>query len=157
MSIFEKLAGLNLPDETTVSLSISEGADVFVHNETEVETALSETNVVSDVADLITTPGLDVTNSFGQNPIESLRDDGFLDDYVRGDFAFSEFVSEVINDNFYDQEFVEASTERYDHKRGFTTLSADFEVNLKNLLDTRPFLNGWEVSVPTEHGTLTLS
>ena len=156
MSIFEKLASLNLPNETTVSLSISEGTDVFVHNETEVETALSETSVVNDVAELITTPGLVVEDNYGQNPIASLRDEGFLDEYTRGDFAFTEFVSEVINDNFYDQSFVEASTERYDHKRGFTTLSADFNVNLQNLLETRPFVAGWTVSVPTENGTLTL-
>ena len=109
MSIFEKLAELNLPDETTVSLSISEGTDVFVHNETEVETALSETSVVNDVAELITTPGLKVTDTYGHSPVESLREEGFLDDYTRGDFAFTEFVSEVINENFYDQEFVEYS------------------------------------------------
>ena len=54
-------------------------------------------------------------------------------------------------------EFVESSTEKYDHKRGFCTLSADFEVDLKNLLETRPFLHSWEVSVPTPNGTLTLS
>ena len=157
MSIFEKLASLNLPNETTVSLSISEGTDVFVHNETEVETAINGTGVISEVADLITTSGLNVTDSYGHNPIECLRDEGLLDDYNRGDFSFGEFVSEAITDNFYDQEFIEYSTERYDHKRGFTTLSADFQVSLQNLLEVKPFLAGWEVSVPTENGTLTLS
>ncbi len=157
MSIFEKLSELNLPDDTTVSLSISEGTDVFVHNETEVETALSETSVVNDVAELITTSGLNVTSRWGDNPIQDLRDQDFLDDYERGSFSFSDFVAETIAENFYDQEFVEASTEKYDHKRGFCTLSADFQVALKDLLEARPFLHGWEVSVPTENGTLTLS
>jgi len=157
MSVFEKLSKLNLPDETKVSLSISEGVDVFVHNETEVETALSETSVVSDVAELITTSGLNVKSKWGGNPIQELRDQDLLEEYNRGDYAFSEFVADTIAENFYDQEFVESSTEKYDHKRGFCTLSANFEVSLQELLDKRPFIHGWEVSVSTENGTLTLS
>ena len=156
MSVFEKLGKLKLPDETKVSLTISEGTDVFVHNETEIETALSETSVVNDVAELITTPGLNVRSRWGDNVIQNLRDQDFLDDYERGSYSFSEFVAETITENFYDQECVEYSTERYDHKRGFCTLSADFEVSLKDLLDTKPMLFGWEVAVPTENGTLTL-
>lgn len=157
MSVFEKLKNLNLPSETKVTLALSEGADVFVHNETEVETALSETAVVNDVAELITTPGLNVSTRWGGNPIQSLRDLDLLEDYERGTEGFSEFVAETIGDNFYDQEFIEHSTEKYDHKRGFCTLSAEFQVELKNLLDARPFIHGWEVSVSTENGTLTLS
>tara|TARA_Y100001970_G_C13781530_1_gene625610 strand:- start:48 stop:521 length:474 start_codon:yes stop_codon:yes gene_type:complete len=157
MSVFEKLNNLNLPDETKVTLALSEGVDVFVHNETEVETAISETTVVNDVAELITTPGLDLATRWGDSPVQSLRDLDLLDDYERGSEGFSEFVSETIGENFYDQEFIEYSTEKYDHKRGFCTLSAEFEVQLKNLLASRPILYGWEVSVPTENGTLTLS
>lgn len=157
MSVFEKLSELNLPNDTKVSLSISEGTDVFVHNETEVETALSETSVVNDVAELITTSGLNVKSQWGESPIQGLRELDLLDDYERGSYSFAEFVAETIADNFYDQEFVESSTEKYDHKRGFCTLSAAFEVNLKELLDTRPFLHSWEVTVPTANGTLTLS
>ena len=156
MSVFEKLSNLNLPDETKVTLSLSEGTDVFVHNETEVDTALSETSVVDNVAELITTPGFAVATRWGENPIQTLRDQDLLDDYERGSESFTEFVAETIGENFYDQEFVEYSTERYDHKRGFCTLSAEFEVELKHLLDKRPFIYGWQVSVPTENGTLTL-
>ena len=42
MSIYKKLQSLNLTEETMVSLRYSEGTDVFVHNETEVETAMAE-------------------------------------------------------------------------------------------------------------------
>ena len=156
MSVFEKLENLNLPNETTVTLSLSEGADVFVHNETEVDTALSETSVVNDVAELITTPGLNLSTRWGVNPIQSLRELDLLEDYERGSEEFTDFVAETIGDNFYDQEFIEYSTERYDHKRGFCTLSAEFEVKLNHLLDKRPLIYGWEVTVPTENGTLTL-
>ena len=156
MSVFEKLNDLNLPDDTKVTLSLSEGTDVFVHNETDVDTALSETSVVDNVAELITTPGLSLSTRWGENPIQTLRDQDLLDDYERGSESFTEFVAETIGENFYDQEFVEHSTERYDHKRGFCTLSAEFEVELKHFLDTQPFVYGWQVSVPTENGTLTL-
>ena len=155
-TIFDKLKNLELPENTEVSLSLSEGTDVFVHNETEVETALSETDVVSTFSDLVATPGLNAKTRYGTDIIESLRDEGLLDDYERGTFNFAEYISEAITDNFYDVDLIDYSTEKYDHKRGFCTLTADVVVPLNTLLETRPFLGSWEVSVPTENGTLVL-
>lgn len=74
MSVIEKLKNLNLPDDAIVSLSYSEGTDVFVHNESEVDTALAETNVVDAYSELITTPGLTVNSSYGYGAMETLRD-----------------------------------------------------------------------------------
>ena len=156
MSIFETLTSMNLPGDTVVNLSLEEGTDVFVHNETEVETALENTSVVSSFAELISTPGLKVNDSYGNPILESLRDGGHLDDYNRGDFNFTEYLAETINDNFYDIDLIEYTTEKYDHKRGFTTLSAEASVTLDNLLETRPFVSFWNVSVKTPAGTLTL-
>jgi len=147
---------MNLAPETKVNLSYSEGVDVFVHNETDVDTALSETDVVSTFAELIATPGLDVTSQYGTNVLDSLRDEGLLESYERGTFAFSEYLTTTINDNFYDVDLIEYSTEKYDHKRGFTTLSAEVQVTLENFVETQPFLAGWEVSVKTEKGLLVL-
>ena len=156
MSIYETLTSMNLAPETKVNLSYSEGVDVFVHNETDVDTALSETDVVSTFAELIATPGLDVTSQYGTNVLDSLRDEGLLESYERGTFAFSEYLTTTINDNFYDVDLIEYSTEKYDHKRGFTTLSAEVQVTLENFVETQPFLAGWEVSVKTEKGLLVL-
>ncbi|MEE3233441.1 MAG: hypothetical protein VX294_04685 [Candidatus Latescibacterota bacterium] len=156
MSIFETLTSLNLAPETKVNLSYSEGVDVFVHNETEVETALSETDVVSTFAELVATPGLTVTSQYGTDVLESLRDAELLENYERGTFAFSEYLAETISENFYDVDLIEYSTEKYDHKRGFTTLSAEVQVTLENFVETQPELIGWEVSVKTEKGTLVL-
>ena len=156
MSIIEKLRNLNLSGDATVSLSYSQGTDVFVHNETDVDTALQDTDVVSTFAELIATPGLNVSSRYGGNVLESFRDEGWLDDYER-DGTFEEYLSEMIVENFYDQEFVEHSTEKYDYKRGFTTLSVDVEVPMSNLLENAYWISsGWEVSVKTENGTLTL-
>ena len=156
MSILEKLKNMNLPGDTTVTMSYSSGADVFVHNETEVETALEYTDVVSTFAELIATPGLKVQSMYGNNVLESLRDQGMLEDYAR-DGTFEEYLTETLSENFYDQEFIDHSTEKYDYKRGFTTLSTDVQVQLGNLLENAYWLSsGWDVSVKTENGTLTL-
>ena len=156
MSIFETLTSMNLPGETVVNLSYSEGTDVFVHNETDVETALSDTSVISSFSELIATPGITVSTNHGTNVLDSLREQGLLESYERGAFAFSDYLTETITDNFYDIDLIEYTTERYDHKRGYTTLSADVQVSLEEILTTQPALYGWEVSVKTAAGTLTL-
>jgi hypothetical protein len=156
MSIIQKIKELNLPEDASVSLNYSEGADVFVHNETEVDTALSETDVVSMFAALVATRGLQAESTYGTHILNSLRSDGLLDDYERGSFSFSEYITETLKENFYDQEFIEHSTEKYDHKRGYCTLSADVKVSVKNLLISSPYLGGWQASVKTDAGTLTL-
>jgi hypothetical protein len=155
MSITQKIKNLNLTDDALVTLTYREGADVFVHNETEVETALSDTDVVSSFANLIATPGLRVSSRWSGEILESLRSDGHLDDYERGSFAFEDYLTEYLTENFYDQEFIEYSTEKYDHKRGFCTLSTEVQVTVKDMITVSPFLSGWTASVSTENGTLT--
>ena len=155
MSIFERLAELELPDDTTVTMTYSEGTDVFVHNETAVDTAISDTDVISQFASLITTPGFHAEVPFVGNVMESMRNEGYFEDYERGSFAFEEYVTETIVENFYDQEFIESSVEQYDYKRGFCTLQTTVTAPLANFLASRPFVSGWTVSVRTSSGTLT--
>tara|TARA_Y100000592_G_scaffold11561_1_gene16324 strand:+ start:1478 stop:1948 length:471 start_codon:yes stop_codon:yes gene_type:complete len=155
MSILENLKNLNLDSDAVVSLSYSEGTDVFVHNETEVETALSETDVVNSFAELVSTPGLNVSTQYGGSVLESLREEGLLDDYGR-DYTFSEYLAETITDNFYDVDLIDYTTEKYDHKRGFCTLSADVNVTMGNVLESSPCLVGWKASVETDNGTLVI-
>ncbi len=156
MSITSKLKSLNLSDDAVINLSYSEGTDVFVHNETDVETALENTDVVQTLSELATIKGLDVTTAYGTGVLASLRDEGLLDDYERGTDGFSEYVAETIADNFYDVDLVDYSTEKYDYKRGFTTLSVDVNVPVSQVLEVNPSLSLWTVSVKTENGTLTL-
>ena len=145
-----------LPEDTMAVLTCSEGTDVFIHNETEVETALAETDVVYYLSELLATPGLDVRDCWsGSSILNTLREDGYLEDYGR-DNTFAEYLVETINENFYDTEIVESSTEKYDHKRGFTTLTAVVQVPVANLIHNTPLLGGWDVSVKTPHGTLNL-
>ena len=154
MSIITKLQSLNLEPDAMVTLTYSEGVDVFVHNETEVETAMAETDVISTFSELIATPKLQVSTQYGGNVLDRLREDEFLNDYSR-DGDFSSYLSEVISDNFYDVDFIEYSTEKYDHKRGFCTLTAQVQVPVDNIIEHSPFLSGWTASVNTSNGTLS--
>ena len=157
MSIVNKLKSLKIKPDAMATLIYSAGTDVFVHNETEIEDALAETDVVQTFSNLVTTPGLQVFNGYGDNILEELRDSGHLDDYCRGSFEFEEFVSEVVAENIYDFDFIDRSVEKYDHKRGFCTLTAAVQVPVSNLIEINPFLVGWDISVVTKDGTLTLN
>ena len=154
MSIIQKLKNLNLKNNPPITLVYESGTDVFVHNETEIETALSETETVSEFCDLVVTLGSSAMDNYGNYIIPSMRAEGFLEDYERND-TFSEYLTETLTENFYDQEFIESSVERYDHKRGFCTLEAVVKVSLDDFVEKSPFVSGWRVSVPTENGTLT--
>ena len=154
MSIITKLKSLNLEPDTMVTLTYSEGVDVFVHNETEVETAMAETDVISTFSELIATPKLKVSTQYGGSIIERLRQEEYLDDYAR-DGDFGAYLNEVISDNFYDVDCIEYSTEKYDHKRGFCTLTAQVQITADNIIAQAPFLSGWTASVSTSNGTLT--
>ena len=153
-TIAEKLQNLNVDDNAYITLEYSDGVDVFVHNETAVDTAVWETDVVSEFCGLIATPGLRAEDSWGNNILSELREGGWLDDYER-DYTFAEYLTETIRENFYDLEFIEKSVESYDYKRGFCTLSTTVKVPAANFIKTSPLVSGWNISVSTENGTLT--
>ena len=85
-----------------------------------------------------------------------MRNDGNLDDYERGSYNFEEFVSGVIRNEWY--EYLDVSTEHYDHKRGYTSVKAEMKITLNELLnaDTKsPYaFSNWDVEVQTPMGTL---
>jgi len=157
MSVVNKLKSMNLPEDTVVTLTYEEGTDVFVHNETEVDDAMSNTSVISEFAALIAQSKLDARNRWSGNVLEHLRAENYLDDYERGSCGFEEYLAETLTENFYDTELIDYSTEKYDHKRGFTTLTAQVDVPVSNFVDVNPILSGWKVSVETEDGTLTFN
>ena len=154
MSIAKKLQSLNLDDDAMITLVFEEGTDVFVHNETEVEDAMSNTSVINEFASLISQSKLDARNPWNGNILEHLRNEDYLEDYSRNG-EFQEYLAETLTENFYDTELIEYSTEKYDHKRGFTTLTAKVEVPFSNFVEVNPLVSGWTVSVETENGTLS--
>ena len=157
-STIEKLTNLNLTADAMATLTYKDGADVFHYNESEIETALAETDVVEQLAELISTPGLKALDQYDGNSILSnLRESGNLEDYERGSHNFSDYLTGMINENFQDLDLIDTSTEKYDHKRGFTTLTATVKVLVKDIISSQPHLGVWDVEVCTENGTLKLS
>ena len=156
MTTITKLKSLKLPEDAMLTLTYEEGADVFHYTGNEVEDAISETSVIQEFASLISNSKLDARNTWCGNILEHLRNEQWLDDYERGSGNFDEYIAEVLTDNFYDTDMIEHSTEKYDHKRGFTTLTAQVEVPVSNYLEVVPFITGWTISVETELGTVTI-
>ena len=157
-SLLLKLKSLNLDEDTEVALSYSEGVDVFVHNETAVDTAIEHTDVLSMVAELVCTPGFkNITPKYGNSTVlNSFRESDLLESYERGSDNFQEFLTSVMEENFYEMEIIDYSTEAYDYKRGFTTLTANFTTTAKDIFNCSPNLHGWTATVNTEQGVLTL-
>ena len=165
--VVNQLKELNLSPETKVSLSYTGGTDCFVYNETEIETALEETDVVDVFASLVSKIGLNLTDNYGNNVIDSLVDAEHIErDFVNScwdedneeyyDDDLDNAICEFVNDNFYDQEFIENDVTRYDHKRGHIDLTARLNTTVGNVIETNVDLTGWEVSVPLAGGTFTL-
>ena len=151
-SFYDKIKALGADDETSVNFSWEEGCDVFHYNETHVETALGETNAAYELAEAITEG---VFYEKGNPILDEMREDGLLDDYERGDEAFTDFVAEVIGESFYDYDWIEQSTQRFDHKRGWTDLSMGLSIPLGDLKETgyNP-LPSWTCQVRDGNGNL---
>jgi hypothetical protein len=155
MTFVNRLTSLRVAEDSLATLTYEEGTDVFHFNETEVETAIAETSVISELASLISDSKLDVRTRWNGNILEHLRSENYLENYERGSYECEYFIADTITDNFHDVDLIECSTKKYDNKRGFTTLTAEVQVPVANLIEQAPFLAGWTISVETENGTIT--
>ncbi len=112
---------------------------------------LEETNFAEGVASLVSYSG------FKNDVIEELRNESFLDDYPRDYSGFEEYVGEVIKENFWDMDFIERYTERYDYKRGYFNLEAIVNTTLGDILSTPEYVfSGWTATVQTDLGPLKI-
>ncbi len=155
-TFYDKIKALGATDETTVNFSWEEGCDVFHYNETHVETAMSETGAAAVLAEAITEK-FGVFYEKGNSILDEMREDGLLDEYERGEGYFTDFVAEVIGDSFYDYDWIEQSTQRFDHKRGWTDLSMALSAPLghfkEDFYNSNP-LPGWTCQVRDGNGNL---
>ena len=153
MSLYKKIRSLGVEDHASVTFAREEGADVFHYTEDQVEQAMSETGFAYTLAEAITQG---ILYSKGNQILEEMRDEELLEEYERGDETFTDFVAEVISDEHWNYDWFEYSTEKYDHKRGFTNLSAEFDITLADLKNDPHPLIGWKASVQTPNGYLTV-
>ena len=162
-----KLENLNLADYDTISLSYSDGCDVFHYKDDGgVSDAVDETDTISRFSKLVYALQ---QNYEGVHPIiEDLNDNSVisLDDFVEeteDEDAEPTYnidlldIEEGIRNNFFDQQFIDSEVRRYDHKRGYCTLTARVQVDYFELKKAQPNLHGWSIEVNTPNGLLTFT
>jgi len=152
----DKLKSLNLPMDTVVTLTYSDGCDVFLHNETEVEDALRNTDVVSRFCDLVFQLGGETQQSVLDELVDACVIDDPDDADDETDPIDAESLSEAISEDFHSQDLIEFSVKKYDYKRGFCTLTSQLQVKLEDLLSSSPDLSGWEIELKTPVGMLQI-
>jgi len=171
--IVNTLRQLNVDDDDYLTLSYNEGADVWHIKESHVEETVSETDTVSLLAGLLAS-GVRVYSEWGtpsehSDIVSEMRSNGALDEYDREGW-FEEYLTDVLVSTIYDNEYsVEYSTEQYDYKRGRCEISTTVRVRAGDLYDLEnqkntfslatadSLVSGFDVSVETVNGTLTLN
>jgi len=165
--IVNKLRELNVSDENYVTLSYTEGTDVWHINESHVEEAVSETSTASMLGSLLAS-GVTVSDTYSEGDIlAEMRCNGLLEDYER-EGGFEDYLTEQLVSTIYDGEYsLEYSTEQYDYKRGRCDISTTVRVraadlyeiddNESSFVSADSIVSGFEVSVQTPAGTLTLN
>ena len=165
-NILNTLKELSVGDDALLTLSYSEGADVWHINESHVEETVGETSTADKLAALLASP-VPVFGSWGDTVegadiLNEMRANGSLDDYERGDYCFEEYLRGVLADTIYDNEYsLEYSTEQYDYKRGRCEISLNVRVRAKDVAalggNADALVSGFDVAVKTSAGTLTLN
>jgi hypothetical protein len=160
MSIFERLTKLNLNDDTNVVFEYSDGDDVWHSSGDHEEKVVNSTSTIKALSAVITSTSVFATE-WGTDILQEMRDDDLLSDYTHGSQdEFNDYVKNIIRENFYNYGWVSTETEMYDHKRGFTTVTAKLQApygEIRKLHDQidQVFM-GWTAVVRTSSGTLTI-
>ena len=175
-----KLRELKVAEDDLVTLSYSEGNDVWHINESHVEDSVNETETAAMLAGLLVS-GIPVYGTWGETSpgsdiLNEMRSNDQLDDYERDDDfrSFDEYVTEVLQTTIYEGEYsLEYSTEQYDYKRGRCDISTEVRLRAGDLYKAQEragdpkdlrfyffnadsLVSGFEASVKTKNGTLTL-
>ena len=158
VTIIDLVNDIPVKDEkTVVTLSYEDNYEGWHCRDEFIEDAVNNTDTAQRVAELVVDTQLQVVTAHSnESALEVLREQDLLEEYVRGDEMFEDFVEEQIRENFYDlDEFIEYEVEQYDHKRGKCTVSAEFKTTLENLKKSPNTAAGWTVKV--KHGSGTFS
>ena len=158
-NIVKKLKELGVEETDFVTLSYTAGADVWHINEGHVQETVAETDTASMLAGLLASR-VPVYN-YGSAILQEMRFNGALDDYDREEW-FQEYLTDVLTSTIYDGEYgLDYSTEQYDYKRGFCSISTEVQVQVSDVyaLDSTAdtVVAGFDVTVETKDGTLTLN
>jgi hypothetical protein len=170
-----KLRELKVADDDFVTLSYTEGNEVWHISDDYVSESVYETATAGMLGALLAS-GVPVYGTWGEasegnDILNEMRAQDVLADYERGDECFEEYLTEKLQETIYDGEYsLEYSTEQYDYKRGRCDISTEVRVRAGDLyaadeantgrfefFSASSLVTGFNVSVETKNGTLTLN
>ena len=158
-NIINTLKELNIDEESFITLSYSDGTDVWHINESHVKETATETETARMLARILTF-NIPVY-AYGAGILEDMRADGALDDYNR-DGYFEDYLRDILVNTIYDGEYgLEYTTNHYDYKRGYCTIATVVQVQVHDLFllgssNADSFIAGFNISIETPMGALTL-
>ncbi len=169
-----RLREMNVDSDDCLTLTYTEGCEVWHINESHVEESVGETSTASLLAGLLAS-GTPVYSAWGSTEpgtdiLNEMRDAGHLEEYDYEGW-FEEYLLEKLQATIYDGEYsLEYSTTMHDYKRGRCDISTEVRLRAGDLynmvdnpddrtVDATPdtLVSGFEVTVATADGTLTLS
>lgn len=147
-----KLKKLGLPGKSHVTLSCSDGQDVFHYTDADHEgDTVKETEIAAKVATLIS------QKSFDNELLTRMRSWSLLEEYEIRDGTFQEFLTDTIASNWRDCGLLDVLTEHYDHKRGFSRVTAEVDTTVEEVLNLdESTLSGWNLKVQLDDGSLEI-
>jgi len=167
-NITDTLRELSVADDALITLSYTEGADVWHIDDNHVEETIGYTKTVSLLAGLLASD-VTVSRAYGtpDDILEDMRDEGLLDNYDN-EGSFKDYLTGQLTDTIYEGEYpLDYSTQHYDHKRGWCNISTRVKIKAADLYridenESSPnsadaVVEGFTVEVQTPAGTLTLS
>jgi hypothetical protein len=148
----KQLKKLGLPGKSHVTLSCSDGQDVFHYTDADHEgDTVQETEIAAKVATLIS------QKSFDNELLTRMRSWSLLEDYEIRDGTFQEFLTDTIASNWRDCGLLDVLTEHYDHKRGFSRVTAEVDTTVEAVLNLdESVLSGWKLKVQLDAGSLEI-
>jgi hypothetical protein len=153
--LIDTFTKLEVLEDVSVSLTYEDDADVWHCNGDADETAVGQTHTIEALVG-VARSGI----KFQEDLISDMRDLDHLDDYERDSYDFENYCKEVIAENYYDyHDYIECTTEQYDHKRGNTTVTASLETTVGDLTVAGSAINelrGWKAEFATSNGTITI-
>lgn len=140
MSAYESLKNLGVLPTDNVILSYNDTSEVM-YNGDYMDQALGDTGML----DRLTSAILETPLYNNNHILNTMREEGYLDEYERGDNNFYNFVRETIEVYYPEHCWIDEELITFDHKRGQVNLSFSFEVPLSLLENNEFHFNGWKL------------
>tara|TARA_Y100000593_G_scaffold14638_1_gene28056 strand:- start:2274 stop:2765 length:492 start_codon:yes stop_codon:yes gene_type:complete len=161
MTIDDKLANVPGDDNTDVTIEFEDQFHGRHYMDEFQEWGVASTETVDRLAEAMTHSELSLKTVWSkEDPVEILRDAGYLEDYERGTDGFQEYIATTIRENYWElDEILDLSTEQWDYKEGALHVSTEMKTTLGALRKARKNgfnLSGWSARVKSGPGDLDI-